>query len=75
MELPLQFPRERDNWLMAAFENADYDEKALIRLNRVRCHQQALFISDVLNASGKVINRRYLMQRQKGELWSTLIFP
>jgi hypothetical protein len=39
MELPLKFPRERDNWLMAAFENADYDGKALTPLNRVRCHQ------------------------------------
>ncbi len=60
---------------MAAFENADYDQKALIRLNRVRCHQQAVFILDVLNASGKAIDRRYLTRRQKGELWSTLIFP
>ncbi len=75
MELPLKFPIEQDNWLMAAFENADYDEKALIHLNRVRCHQQALFISDVLDASGKAIDRRYLTRCQKGELWSTLIFP
>jgi hypothetical protein len=75
LELPLKFPRERDNWLMAAFENTDYDEKALIRLNRVRCHQQAIFILDVLDASGKAIDRRYLKRRQKGELWLTLIFP
>jgi hypothetical protein len=53
LELPLKFPRERDNWLMAAFENADYDEKALIHLNRVRCHQQALFILEVLDARKK----------------------
>jgi hypothetical protein len=25
LELPLKFSRERDNWLMAAFENADYN--------------------------------------------------
>jgi hypothetical protein len=43
---------------MGAFEHADYDDKSLVRLNRVRCHQQAVFISDVLNASGKVIDRR-----------------
>jgi hypothetical protein len=75
LELPLKFSREWDNWLIAVFENADYDEKALIHLNRVRCHQQALFISDVLGASGKTIDRRYLTWRQKGETWSTLIFP
>ncbi len=43
--------------LMIAFEAADYDEKALIHLNRVRCHQQVVFISDVLDASGKAIDR------------------
>ncbi len=75
MELPLKFPREQDNWLMAAFENTDYDGKALVRLNRVQCYQQAIFISDVLDASGKAINRKYLTWCQKGESWSTLIFP
>jgi hypothetical protein len=75
LELPLKFPRERDNWLMAVFENANYNGKALVRLNRVRCYQQAIFISDMLNASGKAIDRKYLTQRQKGESWSALIFP
>ncbi len=60
---------------MAAFDNADYDEKALIHLNRVRCHQQAVFISDVLDASRKAIDRRYLTRCQKRDLWLTLIFP
>jgi hypothetical protein len=66
-DLPLHFTRERDNWLMGAFEHADYDEKSLVHLNRVRCHQQALFISDVLDASGKAIDRRYMTRRQRGE--------
>ena len=74
-DLPLHFTRERDNWLMGAFEHADYNEKSLVCLNRVRCHQQAVFISDVLNASGKAIERRYMMRHQRGETWSTLIFP
>jgi hypothetical protein len=60
---------------MAAFENADYNEKVLVCLNRVQCYQQAIFISDVLDASGKAIDRKYLTRHQKGELWSTLIFP
>jgi hypothetical protein len=75
LELPLKFPRMQDNWLMIAFEAADYDEKALICLNRVQCHQQVVFIFDVLNSSEKAIDRRYSMHRQKGETWSTLIFP
>ena len=60
MELPLKFPREKDNWLMVAFENAGYDGKALVCLNRVRCHQQAIFISDVIDASGRAIDGKYL---------------
>jgi hypothetical protein len=75
LELPLKFPREWDNWLMAAFKNADYNGKALVCLNRVQCYQQAIFILDVLDASGKAIDRKYLTRRQKGESWSTLIFP
>jgi hypothetical protein len=35
MDLPLKFPRERDNWLMVAFEIAGYDSKELACLNRV----------------------------------------
>jgi hypothetical protein len=65
----------QDNWLMIAFKVVDYDEKALIRLNRVQCHQQVVFISDMLDASGKAIHRRYLMRHQKRETWSTLTFP
>ncbi len=66
LELPLKFPRERDTWLMAAFKNADYNGKALVCLNRVRCYQQAIFITDVLDASGKAIDRKFLTRRQKG---------
>jgi hypothetical protein len=41
-DLPLHFPWESENWLMGAFEHADYDEKLLVCLNRVQCHQQAV---------------------------------
>jgi hypothetical protein len=73
-DLPLHFPWESENWLMGAFEHADFDEKSLVRLKRVQYHQQAVFISDVLNASGKATDRRYMTRRQRGETWSTLIF-
>jgi hypothetical protein len=46
----------------------------LVCLNRVQCHQQAVFISDMLDASRKALDRRYLKRRQRGESWSTLIF-
>jgi hypothetical protein len=69
-------PRERDKWLMRAFIKAGItrDDKLLI-LNRVCCHQQALFLSDVLNAGGKNIDSRYLNRRPHDEAWSLLVFP
>ena len=45
------------------------------RLNRVRVHQQVLFLSDVLGASGNYLDRKYLKQRCVGEQWSTFRFP
>eukprot|EP00956_Cyclotella_meneghiniana_P044208 scaffold307151_cov238-Cyclotella_meneghiniana.AAC.1 len=39
-DTPLELPRERDKWLMPEFERLGYSGKDLIRLNRVRRHQQ-----------------------------------
>jgi hypothetical protein len=46
------FPREGDDWLMARFIAAGYKGKDLVTLNRVKKHQQVLFLSDILGASG-----------------------
>jgi hypothetical protein len=58
-KLPLQFPRENDGWIMRAFTRLDFNEDELVRLNWVRCHQQVLFISDVFDASGRAVDRKY----------------
>jgi hypothetical protein len=60
---------------MDRFKAAGYSGNILPRLNRVWCHQQVLFWSDVMNAGGMVINARYLTKRRRGEKWSRLIFP
>jgi hypothetical protein len=73
-ELPLQFPRENNRWIVRAFAQLEIDEDKLLRLNRVRCHQQVLFISDVFDASGRAVDRNFLEQRPLEEAWSTLIF-
>ena len=44
-------------------------------INRVRVHQQVLFLLDVLGASGKSLDRKYLKQKVVGEQWSTFRFP
>jgi len=73
--VPLKFFRERDDWLMQAFIEAGYSGNDLIQLGKVRVYQQAIFISDVFGADGRLIDERYLEARPQEELWSTLRFP
>ena len=49
--------------------------KDLIRLNRVRRHQQALFVSNICGAPGSSLDERYLRKPPSAEQWSTLNFP
>ncbi len=51
-----------------------FDKDELARLNRVRLHQQVLFLSDILDARGTAINRKYLQRRPWSERWSTITF-
>ena len=74
-QLPLQPPRERDSWLMAEFIRLNYDQHVLKKLNRVRIHQQVIFLSDVMDASGRVIDQTYLERQYHNEKGSKLIFP
>ena len=74
-EPPLGFPRANDEWLMIAFEKSGYTKEELVQLNRARCHQQALFYSDIFNSEGRSLDRRYRTRRREGEKWSSLIFP
>jgi hypothetical protein len=49
-------------------------EKELQSLNRVRKHQQVLFLSDILGASGGMADKQYLQKWKGGELWSSMKF-
>jgi hypothetical protein len=51
------FPREGDDWLMARFMGGGY---RMLTLNRVRKHQQVLFLSDILGAGSELLDKRYL---------------
>jgi hypothetical protein len=68
-------PRERDTWLMQEFIKLNYSSKDLLRLNCVRLHQEVLFLSDVMDASSRGLDRKYLQQRPWEESWSNLSFP
>lgn len=73
--IKLQPPRECDAWLMVELRKLGYQESELLRLNRVRLHQQVLFLSDVLDARGAAIDKKYLSRRSRNDKWSTLTFP
>ncbi len=73
--LSLSFPREGGDWLMARLIAAGYKGGNLLTLNRVRKHQQVLFLSDILGASGGSLDKRYLEVRQIGEQWSSIKVP
>ncbi len=74
-DLPSQPPREQDLWLMQAFGRLNYNSNKLQCLNRFRMHQQVLYLSDVMDASGRGIDRKYLQPRSMEETWSDLVFP
>ena len=69
------FPREGDDWLMSRFIARGHTTNELKTLNRVRKHQQVLFLSDILGASGGSLDKCYLQKRQPEERWSTMKFP
>ncbi len=73
--IPLQPLQEHDSWIMAEFIRMNYHTYSLCKLNRVRLHQQVIFLSDVMDASGRGIERKYLKARPWNEQWSSLIFP
>ena len=60
---------------MQEFVRLNYSGEDLRRLNRVRLHQEVFFLSDVMDASGRAIDRRYLTPQPMEETWSTLSFP
>jgi hypothetical protein len=52
---------------MKAVQDLDIlDGNELEQINRVWVHQQVLFLSNVLDAGGKYIDKRYLVRREEG---------
>jgi hypothetical protein len=69
------FLQEGDNLLMARLITIGCRGDDLQTLNRVRMHQQVLFLSNILGAGGKSLDKCYLQKRQGTERWSTMKFP
>ncbi len=74
--LPVCLPREGDKWFMQATMEAGVTDPNKQRIpNQFRCHQQVLYVSDVLDAGGKCLDKKYLDHWKPDELWLTLVFP
>ena len=63
-DVGMEFPREGDSFLMQVFFEQGYSPESLLRLTRVQEYWQALFLSDILTASGKKINTEIIGQPQ-----------
>ena len=70
----LKMPRKGDTWIMQLFVRAGLNKEDLLRLNRFRVHQQVFFLSSVLGASGKSLDKKYMTKRKPEEKWYTLRF-
>jgi hypothetical protein len=74
--LPIRPPREGDKWFMQAVrENGVTDPGEWAVINRFQCHQQILFLLDVLDAGGKCVDRKYLDLQKDHKVWSAINFP
>jgi hypothetical protein len=73
--IPLQPPQECNTWIMAEFLRLEYNTEAFDQLNCVRLYQQVIFLLDVMDASRRAIDRRYLDKRPHNNQWFSLIFP
>ncbi len=66
--------QEGDARLMEELFCMQFDKDELARLNRVRLHQQVLSLSDILDARGAAIGRKYLQWRPWFERWWIICF-
>ena len=69
-------PRAGDRFLMQAFVEKGYPRDILLRLNRVRVYWQALFVSDIMTASGlkvdpEVLGRPTVYRKRSHLRWPT----
>lgn len=66
---------QNDYWLMDELCQICTSEE-LIRLNRVRLHQQVIFGLDIMDAGSRSLDRKYLTsKRPLEENWSSIKFP
>jgi hypothetical protein len=71
-DLALEYPWERDWFVMQLLFEMGYPREILQRLNRVHIFLQVLFLSDILTASGNKINPEVLLHRPTSRVRSRM---
>ncbi len=74
-DLPLQFSREGNQFIMQVLVEAGYTGEALWHLNRVQVSLQVLFLLDILTESGSKVSTDILLRQPQGEARSTMRWP
>lgn len=54
-------PQRGDTWFMALIIALPYTQEEILCNNRMRLHQQVIYLSDILDAQETAIDRQYLM--------------
>jgi hypothetical protein len=67
-----KYPRQGNQFIMQALLRAGYTVEMLRRLNRVQISLQLLFMSDILTASGNMIDTKILLRQPPGETYSSM---
>ena len=70
----LELPHYGDKWMMMECLRYIFSAEELRRLNGIRIHMQVLFLSEILSASGKIMDGKYLVGCKTDEKWSKLNF-
>ena len=60
---------------MLALGQLHFSDLETIRLKLVQLHQQVLSMSDVMDAGGRALDKKYLDKQARGESWSSYQFP
>ena len=61
----IKIPRGRDAWMIQLFMKAIFEKDSLRRLSRVGVHHQVFFLSCVLGASGKTLDRNCMREKER----------
>jgi hypothetical protein len=74
-DLTMEYPWERDQFVMQLLFEMGYPWEILQRLNRMHIFLQVLFLSDIFTASGNKIDHEFLLHQPMSKARSCMRLP